>query len=306
MNAQLKVKDGYLVGRGIQWTDYTHNPIRGCEHACRWTMPDGSVAVCYAEEVAGRVAGEHYRHGFAHHYWQPEQLGAPAKLRQPARIFVDSMSDAFGAWVPEEHTRALLQMCQGSPHHTFQSLTKAAPRLLKFRSDLPTNLWVGASSPPDQFLGQHLTRAQQGKMLGRTLEVLADLAQDDPSRVTWMSIEPLSWDISEILAAHPQGLRWAVIGAATNGPVVYQPEPAIVRRVVEVLDRQGVPVFFKGNLWGNAAAPAAEWREFFPGYVPSRFQDLIRAGRLDAHTPSRSRVRMVDVPAEGVLVRRAA
>jgi protein gp37 len=42
--------------RGIEWTQYTWNPIAGCLHGCAWTMPDGAVANCYAEDVADRLA----------------------------------------------------------------------------------------------------------------------------------------------------------------------------------------------------------------------------------------------------------
>lgn len=28
--------------RGIEWTDYTWNPVGGCQHKCRWQMPDHS------------------------------------------------------------------------------------------------------------------------------------------------------------------------------------------------------------------------------------------------------------------------
>jgi hypothetical protein len=143
--------------------------------------------------------------------------------------------------------------------------------------------------------GNPLSQEQQAKLLHRILRILSDerLSQ----HVTWISFEPLSWDCSDIVAQYPKALRWAVIGAATNGPKVYQPNPEHVQRLLAVLDRHEVPVFFKGNLWGNAAAPAAGWREFFPGYEASRWQGLIRAGRLDAHSPQKSGVRLADLAA---------
>lgn len=261
MNKQDKGK-GTLHGRGIQWTDYTWNAIGGCQHQCRWTMPDGSIAICYAEEVARKFTAG-YPLGFAHHYWRPQNLDEPLKLKQPAKIFLDSMADLFGRWVPEEQIQQVLDTARKAHWHTFQALTKNAPRLLKF--DLPPNVWAGCSSPPDQMLGQHLTRAQQEKMMHRILETLAQ----KPDNITWISFEPLSWDVAPIVAQYPGALRWAVIGAATNGPKVYQIDPAIVQNLLDVLDTQGVPVFFKGNLEGNPAADP--WREYFPGYEPSPY-----------------------------------
>src|SRR3990167_5725842 len=241
MNKQTKYKHGLLVSRGIEWCDFTWNPVGGCLHACRWTMPDGKIAICYAEETALGVARAASPQGFEHLYWHPEKLDEPLRMKAPARIFFDSMSELFGAWVSDYQINAVLDVCRRAPWHTFQSLTKNAPRLLKF--DFPDNVWVGASMPPDQFMGQSLSRDQQTRMLGRALEVLAQVK----ARVRWMSFEPLSWDVSEIVAAHPP-LQWAVIGAASAGATYYQPEPAHVGRLLAVLDDQRVPVFFKGNL----------------------------------------------------------
>lgn len=251
MNKQEKTKNGKVVGRGIEWTEYTWNTISGCKHACRWQMPDGSIAICYAEEVAQGVARAAYPHGFEHHYWKPERLSEPLKLRTPARIFLDSMSDLMGAWVPEQEIQTVLDLCAQAHWHTFQLLTKNAPRLLKFK--FPPNVWVGASSPPDFFLGKRLDQNQQERMLRRILGTLAQV--DVPVR--WVSFEPLSWDVAPIVAEYP-ALKWAVIGAASNGSRTYQPDPAHVQGLLDVLDRQRVATFFKGNLTWEP------WRECFP------------------------------------------
>ncbi len=255
---------------GIEWLNYkrsdgttrygyTWNPIAGCNHGCRWEMPDGTTAICYAELIASRVAQAHYPHGFAHHYWHPERLPEPLKVKEPAHIFPDSMADLFGAWVPIEQRKQMFDVMRQADWHSFLSLTKAAPQILKHSpEELPRNLWLGASSPPDQFMGQPLHWLQQEKMLAKSLQVLRGY----PDHITWISFEPLSQDYADIVAGHPGALKWAVIGAASNGPRTYQPNPEHVSRLLEVLDVQGVPVFFKGNL---RKSPAAQpWREAFP------------------------------------------
>ncbi|PJF34642.1 MAG: hypothetical protein CUN49_14625, partial [Candidatus Thermofonsia Clade 1 bacterium] len=201
--------------RGIEWTDYTWNPVGGCKHACRWQMPDGSTAICYAESLAERFTSG-YPNGFAHHYWRPQALSEPLKLKQPAKIFLDSMSDLMGHWVPDEQVAAVLETCRQAHWHSFQLLTKNAPRLLDF--DFPPNVWVGVSAPPSFMLGKQLSHTQQIRMLKRQLKVLAQVH----ASVRWMSIEPLSFDIAPFLEGAP--LDWAVIGAATNGARTYQPE----------------------------------------------------------------------------------
>ena len=224
-------------------------------------MPDGSIAECYVDPIAAFFK-KSYPEGFERHYWRPKILQQPLSLRKAAFIFMDSMSDLMGAWVPEVQVRKVLEICRQAHWHKFQLLTKNPGRLPKF--DFPANVWVGVSSPPDFMMSHPLSRNQQEKMLAKSLSVLAGI----PVPVRWMSVEPLSWDVSKIVADN-QPLSWAVIGAATNGRNVYQPDPEHVANLLEVFDKQGVPVFFKGNLWGNPAADP--WREFFPGHEPSPF-----------------------------------
>ncbi|NDJ62930.1 MAG: DUF5131 family protein, partial [Chloroflexi bacterium] len=211
MNKQKK-KNGK---RGIEWCDFTWNPVSGCQHACRWEMPDGTIAECYAETIANRLAQKAYPQGFAHHYWHPKTLEAPVKLKQPARIFLDSMSDLMGHWVPDEQVEKVLDVCARAEWHTFQLLTKNAPRLKQFQ--FPPNVWVGVSAPPSFMFGRRLSFAQQTRMVQRLVNILQDV--DVPVR--WMSIEPLSFDIAPLLAH--SNLQWAVIGAATHGRKIYQP-----------------------------------------------------------------------------------
>lgn len=248
MNKQYKGE----ARRGIEWTDYTWNPIGGCQHGCRWTMPDGSIAECYAKVVAERIGQKNYSKGFEYHYWRPQMLEEPLKLAAPSRIFLDSMSDLMGHWVPNEQIEQVLEICRQAPHHTFQLLTKNAQRLRQFK--FPHNVWVGVSAPPSEMFGKPLSLAQQKRMVVTTLKVLREI--DVPVR--WMSIEPLSFDIAASLLNSE--LQWAVIGAATNGSKTYQPRSEWVTNVLNTLDAQNTQVFFKGNLnWS-----LDQWREDFP------------------------------------------
>jgi protein gp37 len=253
MNKQKKYKDGNLISRGIEWTDWTWNAVAGCKHGCRWKMPDGAIAICYAEEVAKGVAQRAYPEGFEYHYWHEGRLNEPLKIKEPAKIFLDSMSDLMGHWVPAEQIEAVLEIARQANWHSFQLLTKNAPRLLKF--DFPPNVWAGVSSPPDFMFGRQLSRQSQAKMLHKTLQVLSQM-----EGITWMSVEPLSWDVAPIIKQYPNALKWAVIGAASNGSRYYQPEVAHIQNLLDVLDEQKVPVFFKGNLEWNP------WREVFPNH----------------------------------------
>lgn len=273
MNRQGKLiqnlDDTTSVSGGIEWTKtvhkdgretsgYTANPVGGCQHGCRWQMPDGTVAICYAKTVAEGVASSAYPQGFAHHYWRPSELNKILALKEPARIFIDSMSDLMGHWVPAEQIQQVIDTMRQAHWHTFLCLTKNAPRLLRF--DWLPNAHLGFSSAPDWMQGNRLDRQQQERYMRTGLRVMQELRSMGVS-VTWCSFEPLSWDVAPIVADFPDALNWAVIGAASRGRNMFQPEPDHVQRLLDVLDAQDVPVFFKGNLQWTL------WREEFPASI---------------------------------------
>lgn len=266
MTIQYHPKTG---GRGIEWTSETRNATGGCMHDCKWEMPDGTVAVCYAKELAeSGVAKKAYPEGFEHHYWRPEALKQLVKGDDPLLIFCDSMSDMFAANVPEEQVRAILDAMCEAPHHSYQSLTKAAPQILKYIDDLPPNLWVGVSSPPDWFMGKRLSQKQQESMLRRSLQVLREV-KERTGNIVWMSAEPVSWDLCNVISlGHP--LDWIVIGAASYGRKYFQPNPEYIKRLLNFMDATETPVFYKGNIRPMFQAHDFQqnrlnrWREDFP------------------------------------------
>lgn len=265
MNKQFKIVDGIKINNSIEWTDYTHNPISGCKHGCAWIMPNGQTANCYAEDVANGLASAAYPDGFEAHYWHPDRLNEPLGVKESSRIFVGSMADVFGWWVPAEQIRQVLAVCKKADWHQHQFLTKNPRRVLEFRDEIPENCWIGASTPPDIFWNKPLSRHKQEAMLLSTLEVFDRLPWDC---IKWLSAEPLSWDITEVLeryAAQNHGvpIRWIVIGAASNGKEKYPPKDEHIQRLVDFCKRQSIMVFYKGNMRASAWA-SQHWYEQFP------------------------------------------
>ncbi len=250
--------------KGIEWTrirladgtvlpGYTWNPTGGCFHGCTWRMPDGSITECYAKTIAERFTSG-YPKGFEHHYWRPHALEAPLKLKQPAGIFVGSMADLFGHWVPEEQIRQVLDVMTDASQHIFQTLSKFPIRLPSF-NPFPDNVWVGVSLPAG-----HLMSQTGG---ARALKAYLRHLRNIDATVRFMSIEPLWFDVAPVFAEWlaTEGelpFEWAIIGAASNGRRVFQPEEAWTGRLIELLDEESVPVFFKGNMEWD------EWYESFP------------------------------------------
>ena len=253
---------------GIEWTHifgpgtgYTANPVRGCQHQCRWRMPDGQVAVCYAEAQRDRLNGVG---AFQKVTFHPEVLDDIRKHQQPAGIFIDSMSDLFAQAVDAGWVGEVLEVMDDCPQHIFFSLTKnptCLPGICSAIEGFPKNLFLGVSMPPTFMFDHELTLTQQRAWFDKALKCLC--ACD--ARVRWVSLEPLSWDCSDILVKYKDKLHWAVIGAASDGARTYQPDKEILHRTLVALD--GLPVFFKGNLDRKLAMNpycGGAWRQEFP------------------------------------------
>lgn len=248
---------------GIEWCriygrrGFTLNPIRGCTHQCGWLMPDGTVSLCYAKTIAERLLPKAYPGGFENVTYHPAELNALTSLKDPAGIFLDSMSDLFGVGTKMEWTDAVLEAAAQYPQHIFFALTKNPPRLRYH--NIPKNVWTGISAPPTFMFGRELTDGQQQAWFKEGLgHLLACTA-----RVRWLSLEPLSIDLSSLIQGVKHKIDWAVIGAASDGRRTHQPDVVIFRKTMTALDP--VPVFFKGNInRAMAVDVAGRWREDFP------------------------------------------
>lgn len=255
---------------GIEWTHvfgegtgYTWNVSQGCLHGCEWKMPDGKLAQCYAKTIADKFRSPSFMPGgFERHYFHPDRLDEPLKLKSPAGIFLDSFSDLIGHWTSDEQIQQVLDICRRTPQHVYFLLTKNPPRLCRF--DFPPNVWVGVSMPPSRMMGKDLTLGQQAKWFYVAMTSLARCN----AAVKWVSFEPLSFDIADVMSGEGwdnlcRVINWAVIGAASNSAKVYQPQSQWIGDLLDLLDcAVGCPVFFKGNLHGNLACTV--WREEFP------------------------------------------
>ncbi len=123
---------------GIQWSDATWNPVRGC------TLVSPGCTNCYAQRQAHRMnhPGGAYEgltvltgngprwNGKA--ITVPKMLDQPLRWTRPRRIFVNSMSDLFHPDVPPEFIAAVFGVMAMCPQHVFQVLTKRPERALQW------------------------------------------------------------------------------------------------------------------------------------------------------------------------------
>ena len=174
------------------------------------------------------------------------KLGEPQRWKKPRNIFVCSMADLFGDWVPDEWIDAVISSTQSALQHRYLFLTKNPKRyddwLERFEEwrakgiEEVANCWFGAS-------------ASTNKELDRANE----------SRAQWLSIEPIreriATDENQFMEVDPyigyeqKRWEWVVIGAETgNSKHKIVPKREWVEEIVKVCKEYGTPVFMKESL----------------------------------------------------------
>ena len=221
---------------GIEWTDATWNPVRGC------TKVSPGCLHCYAETFSERfrgVKGHAYERGFDIRT-APEMLDRPLRWTRPRRIFVNSMSDLFHPEVPTEYIGRVGDVMRRTPRHTYQVLTKRDARMktllngpLWWMGELH-NVWLGVSAE-DRKHGLPRLEALRGTR----------------AAVRFASVEPLLEDLGEI---NLTGIDWVIAGGE-SGAGARPMEETWVENVRRQCARQNVPFFFKQ--WGGVHKKSA-------------------------------------------------
>ena len=260
----------------IDWADATWNPVTGCEHGCEYCYArrmakrysyEGQTldAPCelqrvWIEDRKGLEPGLHvlryavqlkdngrivpYPFGFAptfHRY----RLDIPARWKRPRTIFVCSMADLFGAWVPEEWIKAVFDACEKAPQHRYLFLTKNPGRYIELakKDMLPRQHWYGYSATKENQLWRF------------------HHADDCPCINLFVSVEPILEPIRPGFSTHVPA-DWVIIGAETGnreGKVV--PEKKWIMDIAEECSYSGRPIFMKSSIQDLMGA---DFRQEYP------------------------------------------
>lgn len=227
----------------IDWADRTWNPVTGCLHCCEY---------CYARKITQRFGRETlnaglylypvadkemtpYPWGFAptlHAY----RLTEPQKIKKPQNIFVCSMADLFGDWVPDEWIKVVFKACEAAPQHRYLFLTKNSKAYKKdpvysyCQITVKDNWWFGAT-----ITGKETRDETWGVLIALTY-----------CRNSFLSIEPLHGPVCSPDAYMP---KWIIIGAETgNRKDKIVPKKEWVDSIVEQCQNRGSKVFMKESL----------------------------------------------------------
>lgn len=228
----------------IEWCDSTWSPITGCWHDCPY---------CYARRIANRFGVD----------ISFMKISKPVELLRPVldengnripfptmfiptfhryrlgeyankkgrTIFVCSMADLFGEWIPDEWISAVFDDCRNASQHRYLFLTKNPARYIALAEKglLPKedNMWYGTSVPTP-----------------KTEFFWADGYQ------TFISIEPVLEDFgSDDGAMSISKAKWIIVGAETgNRKEKVIPKPVWIDHIRAVCNREHIPLFMKNSL----------------------------------------------------------
>ena len=229
----------------IEWCDSTWNPVTGCYNECPY---------CYARRIAKRFSGhgeswnddkihvldkkiyaeeaekaEPYPYGFMptlHRYRLNEY-----EKKKGRTIFVCSMADLFGSWVPDSWIDEVFAACEKAPQHRYLFLTKNPQRYIDLAraEKLPAkdNMWYGttATTPDNNFFWGGAWH-------------------------TFVSIEPILRDYSgEIGHMCDTFAQWVIVGAETgNRKGKVTPEESWIETIIKTCMSSNIPLFMKDSL----------------------------------------------------------
>jgi protein gp37 len=249
----------------IDWCDSSWNPVTGCEHGCPYCyargiaerfgtnwLPDENPGTykCVLDGMEthaiieldgmqarmredGKIAPAPYPLGFAptlHRY----RLDEPRRWTKSRNIFVCSMADLFGAWVPDEWIEAVINACLAAPQHRYLFLTKNPARYMHLIANgiIPENqpnFWFGSTS---------------------TIPEMEFFWCDEVN--TFVSIEPILApfeDLTDEGVDPASKTNWIIVGAETgNRKNKVVPQKSWIDEIVSAAKKAGTPVFMKESL----------------------------------------------------------
>lgn len=173
-----------------------------------------------------------YPYGFEptfHRY----RLNEPQKITKPSKIFVCSMADLFGDWVPDEWIEEVFKICIiKAPHHKYLFLTKNPARYLQIlKSQYPLcdyqNMWFGFTHT-------------EGELWGLPAHMQIN---------RFVSIEPLLGEVYPSPFFWEDGIDWVIIGSETgNRKDKVIPKREWIENIVSECREHNIPVFMKNSL----------------------------------------------------------
>lgn len=184
--------------------------------------------------IDGKIAA--YPYGFTptfHRYRLNDYIGKKGR-----NIFVCSMADLFGKWVPDEWIKEVFSACEKAPQHNYLFLTKNPWRYMQL-----ANSEVGLPAYKNMWFGSSVTNPKMPFYWARGINA-------------FLSIEPILEPFGGMEnIAEDEIPNWIIVGAETGrrkDKVV--PERKWIEDIADECKRNGIPLFMKSSLadiWGE-------------------------------------------------------
>ena len=209
------------------------------EGACKYDSEEGLDAMIELEKPYRRYGIgkiEPYPMAFyptLHRYRLNDYIGKKGR-----NIFVCSMADLFGSWVPDSWIEKVFAACEKAPQHNYLFLTKNPNRYIELEKKglLPDKHWYGYSvtKQSDLWKFHH--------------------ADDCTVKNLFVSIEPILEPIHPGFCSHVPA-DWVIIGAETgNRKNKVTSRREWIEEIVIECEYSNIPLFMKSSLaeiWGE-------------------------------------------------------
>lgn len=278
----------------VDWCDATWNPVTGCLHGCEYCYArkiaerfEGAVIAVANEEGYAEYSGTTCADGTLHDLLEPivdygktgkaapypfgfdptfhrYKLDEPQKWKKPRNIFVCSMADLFGDWVPDEWIAEVFRACGAAPQHRYLFLTKNPARYRQIADLIPD--WEDT----------YINHSRPEMLFGATATDDVTMSKAYKSDAEWISVEPILQPIEPGWFATYESdyygdmyscrrWEWVVIGAETgNSKSKIVPQKEWVQEIADVCKLYGTPVFMKESL---RTIMGDDFRQEFPWEV---------------------------------------
>jgi protein gp37 len=153
----------------------------------------------------------------------PHKLREPYRLKEPSRVFVNSMSDLFHERVPDDYIKQVFQVMADLPQHTFQILTKRAERAARWLGPWLPNIWMGVS-------------VEDSRAAHRI-----DTLRRCHAKVLFISYEPALGPLGDV---NLWGYHWLICGGE-SGPGFRSLDMAWARQSRGLCRKYGLAFYFK-------------------------------------------------------------
>lgn len=187
----------------VEWARWTWNPVTGCLHDCDY---------CYARDIANRFYDYLPLDDRFQPTFYPDRLSAPTNTKVPdvsqvidpiekmgkKNVFVCSMADLFGKWIPDVWIEAVLQQVRNNPQWNFLFLTKFPIRMAEF--SYPANAWLG-------------TTTDKQWAVDRAEKAFTKLRNGGYEGIAWLSCEPM---LEKLTFNSLEMFDWIVVGGSSK------------------------------------------------------------------------------------------